>query len=221
MFEMFLDFLVDGAAAVPPEKVLQNLLVAAALSVVIYAVYYVTYSGVVYNRRFNISLVMMTLITTMIMSIIANSVAMSLGMVGALSIVRFRTAVKDPRDTAYIFWAIATGIGASSNSYHIVCIGVAAVSVIALLLNFGVKGEDKYLVIVRGELRAMAEVRASLFKAYRAGKLRAETVTNTYAEIVYQIKLKKDSDAAQYEKIRDIEGVDYVNMVSQNGETLG
>lgn len=221
MKDMIFNLLYGSSVEVTPLMVLQNLAVATLLALVLYVTYRITFSGVVYSKKFNISLIMLTLISAMVMSIIASSVALSLGMVGALSIVRFRTAVKDPRDTAYIFWAISIGLGTGSGNYYIVGIGTLFVSVAAILLSFGLRGDDKYLVIVRGDVSAMEEVRSALFASYRAGRLRAETVTDTYAEIVYQVKLKNDSAVIDYEKIRAIEGVTYVNLVAQNGETLG
>ena len=221
MRDMLFNFLYDTSADITPLMVVQNLTTAVILGLVIYATYRITFSGVVYSKKFNISLIMLALISAMVMSIIASSVALSLGMVGALSIVRFRTAVKDPRDTAYIFWAISIGLGTGTGSYYIVSIGTLFIALMSVLLSWGINGDDKYLVIVRGRLEAMGEVRSALFKIYRAGKLRAETVTESYAEIVYQVKLNKDDNSREYERIRAIEGVEYINLVAQNGETLG
>ncbi len=223
MKDMIFNFLYDSTAATTPLMVLESLAVACALALVVFVTYRVTFSGVVYSARFNISLVMLTLISTVVMNIIANSVALSLGMVGALSIVRFRTAVKDPRDTAYIFWAISIGLGTGSQSYYIVAIGTIMIAVLTVLFSFGIQGDDKYLIIVRGEIDTMDlnEVRAILFASYRAGKLRAETVTGSYVEVVYQVKLRRDSDVTSYEKLHAVKGVSYVNLVSQSGETLG
>ena len=89
------------------QNVILNFAAACILSLLIYLSYRVSHSGAVYSRKFNVSLVMLTLVTTLVMNVIGNNIALSLGMVGALSIVRFRTAIKDSRDTVYIFWAIA------------------------------------------------------------------------------------------------------------------
>ncbi len=142
-------------------------------------------------------------------------------MVGALSIVRFRTAVKDSKDTTFIFWAIAIGLGAGSNNYYIVVVGTIFVAVVTVILSFGFKDKETYLVIVRSDLTALEEVRAKLFSTYKASELRSETITSDYAEIVYQIKFNKDYDINEYEKIKAIDGVHFINLVSQNGETLG
>lgn len=213
--------LYNSSIAVAPFDMLKNLGVAALLGLIVYLTYRLTFAGVVYSKKFNITLIMLTIISTMVMTIIGSSVALSLGMVGALSIVRFRTAVKDPRDTAYIFWAISVGLGTGSGNYMIASLGTLAVALLTIIFSFGMKTDDKYLVIVRGRLEVMEEVRSALFKVYRKGKLRAETVTENYCEIVYQIKMKKADDNTEYEKIREIEGVSFINIVAQNGETLG
>ena len=92
------------------EEIAGQILVAAALGFVIYLSYFLAHAGTVYSRKFNVSLVTLTVLTTVVMTAIGNNVALSLGMVGALSIVRFRTAIKDSRDTVYIFWAIVAGL---------------------------------------------------------------------------------------------------------------
>jgi uncharacterized membrane protein YhiD involved in acid resistance len=221
MRDLLYNILYDSSVAVAPFDMIKNLSVAALLAIVIYITYRLTFSGVVYSKKFNITLVMLCIISTMVMTIIGSSIALSLGMVGALSIVRFRTAVKDPRDTAYIFWAISVGLGTGSGNYMIAIIGTAAVALLTIIFSIGIQMDNKYLVIVRGDIEKMEDIRAALFKNYRQGKLRAETITPDYAEIVYQIKMKRSSKSADYESIRNIEGVLYINIVAQNGETLG
>lgn len=215
------NLLYESSTAVSPIMALESMAMALVLGIIVCITYKITYSGVSYSKKFNISLIMLSLITTMVMNILGSSLALSLGMVGALSIIRFRTAVKDPRDTTYIFWAISIGLGAGSTNYYIVIIGTIFVAGIAVLASFSLKNDNSYLVIVRGKSDSMTEVRAALFAAYRACKLRAETVTDEYTEIVYQIKLKKADQVINYEKIKKIEGVNFVNMVARDGETLG
>lgn len=221
MKEYLYNLLYDGSVAVSPLFAVQNMTIALILAIFVSLTYKITYSGVSYSRKFNTSLLMMSLITTMVMNILGSSLALSLGMVGALSIIRFRTAVKDTRDTTYIFWAIAIGLGAGSTNYYIVAVGTVFITVISILLTFGLKEREAYLVIIRSDIKSLEEVRAILFQTYKASKLRAETITNEYVEIVYQVKLKKNSDIMAYEKLETIEGVHFINMVSQDGETLG
>lgn len=221
MKDYLFNLLYEGSAGISPFMAVQSMTIALALSIFVALTYKLTYSGVAYSKKFNTSLIMMSLITTMVMNILGSSLALSLGMVGALSIVRFRTAVKDSKDTTFIFWAIAIGLGAGSNNYYIVVVGTIFVAVVTVILSFGFKDKETYLVIVRSDLTALEEVRAKLFSTYKASKLRSETITSDYAEIVYQIKFNKDYDINEYEKIKAIDGVHFINLVSQNGETLG
>lgn len=221
MKEYIYNLIYDTSSSISPLFAFQNMVIALLLAIIVCVTYRITYSGVSYSKKFNTSLMMMTLITTMVMNILGSSLALSLGMVGALSIVRFRTAVKDPRDTTYIFWAIGIGLGAGSSNYYIVIIGTIFVTIISILSSIGFKNKEVYLVIVRGDLDSLDDVRSSLFNAYKAGKLRAETITDDYAEIVYQVVLKDKEGIEDYEKIKNIKGVRFVNMVSKDGETLG
>lgn len=221
MKEFLYNLLYEGSTTVSPIFVIQNMGVALVLALVVCGTYKITYSGVSYSKKFNTSLLMMSLITTMVMNILGSSLALSLGMVGALSIVRFRTAVKDPRDTTYIFWAISIGLGAGSSNYYIIAIGSVLVAIISLIADLSFKGKDVYLVIVRGDLDSLEEIRSALFKAYKASKLRAETITDEYAEVVYQVRLRDGEGIGQYEEIKKIEGVYFVNMVARDGESLG
>ena len=100
MREQLLNYLSMNTGALTLEDVLLNFFVAAVIGVVIFLSYRLSHGGAAYSARFNVSLVMLTLVTTLVMNVIGNNIALSLGMVGALSIVRFRTAIKDPRDTA-------------------------------------------------------------------------------------------------------------------------
>ena len=221
MKELIYNFFYDSAMATTPMSALINMGIALALAVVICLTYWITFSGVAYSKKFNMSLMMLTLVTPMTMNILGSNLALSLGMVGALSIVRFRTAIKDPRDTAYIFWTISAGLGAGSANYIIVIVGTLVLSAVSIISQFFVSSDENYLVIIRGSSNCTNEVRASLFAAYRAGKLRAETITDDYTEIVYQVKFRKAEDIGIYEMIKNIDGVSSVNVVSKNGEVLG
>ena len=103
-------YLSNNAGSLSLQEILLSFLCAVVLGAVIFISYRFSHVGATYSAKFNVSLWMMTLVTTLIMCVIGNNIALSLGMVGALSIVRFRTAIKDPRDTTYIFWAIAVGV---------------------------------------------------------------------------------------------------------------
>ena len=102
--------LIKDQSAMTWEQIMANILVSGILGLVIFVSYMISHKGTIYSKKFNVSLVVLTVLTSMVMTVIGNNVALSLGMVGALSIVRFRTAIKDSRDTVYIFWTIIVGI---------------------------------------------------------------------------------------------------------------
>ena len=122
------EFIVENLTnteALSVTVILMNNVIALIVAFFIMFTYKISYAGPAYSRKFNISIGSITIITAMIMSIISNNIALSLGMVGALSIIRFRTAVKDVRDATYIFWAIAAGIGCGVSQYVLIVFGSA------------------------------------------------------------------------------------------------
>ncbi len=217
----FLDLFFSAGTTIRPEIALLNMLVAAGLSTIVFFVYKISFSGVAYSKRFNTTLIMLSLITTIVMNILGNSLALSMGMVGALSIVRFRTAIKDPRDTAYIFWAITIGLGCGSGNYFMIGIGTLIVGAVTIILSKSVIDDESYLLIVRCNREAAFSVRQKTEVLYKTFKLRGETITHDQVELVYQIKYKKGKANSSNDSIMNIEGVHTVNMVARNGETLG
>src|SRR5699024_6893218 len=135
---------------------------------------------------FNISLVTLTIITTMVMTVIGNNIALSLGMVGALSVVRFRTAIKDSRDTTYIFWAIAVGIGSGSGAYIVAVIGSIVIFIVLLL--FGrVTNNQRLLLIIRAQRPIEMNVESSVFKQFKKKAfLRVKNTTEDSIEWIYE-----------------------------------
>lgn len=201
--------------------VMLNNLVSLLLSFFIMFLYRVTYSGAAYSRKFNVSLGMITLITTLIMSVISNNIALSLGMVGALSILRFRTAVKDVRDATFIFWCIAVGIGCGVSQYMLVAISSATI-VIFLLVMRQVVPDNKQLLIVRGKIAAQNKVEAAVDSYF--GKSAHRTMKNASSgtcELVYSIsdgslkKAHKKHMVDIVEVLIKIEDVVNVNLVEQ------
>ena len=128
---------------------LVTVVLAFVIGLFVYLIYRLTFSGVIYSKTFNMSLVMLTMVTTMVILIMSNNVKLSLGMVGALSIVRFRTAIKDPIDTVFMFWAIAEGIVLGAGFYLAAIIGAILIGVFMLLLASSKKKASlPYLLIL-------------------------------------------------------------------------
>ena len=222
MKEQLMDYLAANTGALTLEDVLLNFLVAAVLGCVIYLSYRISHSGAAYSARFNVTLVMLTLITALVMNVIGNNIALSLGMVGALSIVRFRTAIKDPRDTAYIFWCIAVGICCGVSEYMIAGIGTAVIFGLMLLFGF-VKSNERYLLVFRGEKKCSEAVERLIEEKFQGGaKLRVKNTTDNISEWIYEIseqqliKAKKGGDLVEY--FMGGASLKTVNIVCQNDE---
>ena len=131
------------------EDILLNIVLAAVLGFFIFLSYAISHRGTIYSRKFNASLVILAVLTGTVMTVIGNNIALSLGMVGALSIVRFRTAIKDSRDTVYIFWSIIVGICCGVGDYAVACIGSAVTFTVILLLGC-IKSDNRMLLITDG-----------------------------------------------------------------------
>lgn len=148
MKEQIYQLFETSSGGVSPEDIALRVLVAAVLGLVIFASYWLSHAGTIYSQKFNINLITLTVLTGTVMTVIGNNIALSLGMVGALSIVRFRTAIKDARDTTYIFWAIICGICCGVGQFMAAGIGSAVVFVILLILG-RVRNDTRTLLVVR------------------------------------------------------------------------
>ncbi len=204
--------------------ILLNNCVTVIIVLFIMFTYRITYSGTAYSRKFNISLGMMTIVTTLIMSVISSNIALSLGMVGALSIIRFRTAVKDVRDATYIFWGIAVGICCGVSQY--ILAAISSVVVFLFLVIFRQVGPDgRLLLIVRSNLAAQNKAEAAVMQHFgKAARRRMKNGTPETCELVYEVSqsaIKKADERAKIDivqKLLKIEGVLNANLVEQTDD---
>ena len=208
------------------EQIILNILVAVILGGVIYLSYYFTHAGGVYSKKFNVSLITLTTLTATVMTVIGNNIALSLGMVGALSIVRFRTAIKDSRDTTYIFWTIIVGICCGVGDYVVACVGSGVVFLVLLVLG-RVKNDNRMLLIIRGARNMERRIEAIVFDYFEAkAMLRVKNTSRESIELIYEmprktylISNKKEKSIA--EMLYELESIEYVNIVTQNDEISG
>ena len=205
------------------EQIVTRIAMAAVLGAVIFISYAVSHKGTIYSRKFNISLVMLAALTGTVMVVIGNNIALSLGMVGALSIVRFRTAIKDSRDTMYLFWAIIVGICCGVGNFFVAAVGSCVVFLV--LLFFGsVKNDSRVLVIIRAARRSESRVESLVFQAFdRKARLRVKNTTQESIELIYEISEKILTNARKKnpnlsDDFYAIDAVEYVNFVMQNDE---
>ncbi|MEG0742329.1 MAG: DUF4956 domain-containing protein [Clostridia bacterium] len=187
------------------------------IGLVIAIVYRRCYRGVLYSPSFTMTLIMLTLITTPVVMCIKNDIALSMGMVGALSIVRFRTAVKDPLDTAYMFWSLTMGILLGAGLYLIAIIVVLTISVLMFVLTFvKLTAPNAYLLVVHYDEYCEAAITSELHRSVKSSKLRSKTLTRAGAEMTYEIRLNERHEVVT--RMLDIEGVHDATLVACQSE---
>lgn len=197
--------------------ILVTLLTAAVCGAVIYLVYRFFNRSVIYNENFNILVILTTVVTSFVIMTISSNVVLSLGMVGALSIVRFRAAVKDPLDIGFLFWGIAAGITAGAQLYWVALLGTAVIAVLYILITIFRKEKKSYLLIVRYDSASEMNVNGVLGGVkYR---LKNKTQTGNNVELTVEVKIKRN-DTTYLSRFNAIEGVESVTLLEYSGEYM-
>ncbi|MCI5662285.1 MAG: DUF4956 domain-containing protein [Clostridia bacterium] len=196
--------------------IIATMVLALVLGCAIAWVYRRNYRGVMFSGNFTLTLIMMTLITAPVVLCIKNSVALSMGMVGALSIVRFRTAVKDPLDTAYMFWALTTGILLGAGQFLLTVVAMVLIAIMmTVLVNIQSKGVNSYLLVIRASAEAERSI-AQLVSGIRIQKLKSKTVNGSSVEMTYEVRVDKPD--ALLNRLNSVPGVIDATLVSYQGE---
>ncbi len=217
IFQGSTDQLTSGGTISIPDLLLA-IGIAFLVGIFIFYVYKMTFTGVLYNRNFNVSIVLLTMVTTLIMRTVTSNLALSLGMVGALSIVRFRTAVKDPMDTVFMFWAVGVGITLGAQFYLLAAIGSLAIGAFVYIMYL-IRGHGSYayLLIVRHDFESTNEVTYALRKLPKGSRLKSKTVSGSGIEVVMEVRLPGENTNIVNELLR-IEGVFDATLVSYQGD---
>ncbi len=211
----------SGLAAEFKSIVPADLFLALGLGFVVGAViaivYRKTYRGVLYSPSFAITLIMLTLITTPVVMCIKSDIALSMGMVGALSIVRFRTAVKDPMDTAYMFWALTMGILLGAGLHLVAIIVVLCIGVLMFVLSIvRFSNPNSYLLVVHYDEYSEQAINAELRRSVKGYKLRSKSLTRAGAEMTYEVRLNERHELVT--RMLDIDGVHDATLVACQSE---
>lgn len=203
-----------------------QIVMSLVLGLAIFISYKLSHTGTIYSKKFNSSLVILSVLTGTVMTVIGNNLALSLGMVGALSIVRFRTAIKDSRDTVYIFWAIIVGICCGVGDYTVALIGSIVVFVITILLG-RVKNDNRILLIIRADKSIDRKIESIVFSYFnRKAILKVKNTTENSTELIYELSSKVYNSVNKREKditelLYELGAVEYVNIVTQSDEISG
>ena len=221
MIRQLEEFLIDLFS--PPSQlqsltgsqVLLNLSIAFICGVVIFLVYRYFNNSVVYSVRFNMLIVMVCVVTSLIIITIGANLVLTLGMVGALSIVRFRAAVKDPLDVGFLFWGVAAGLTAGAQLYSVALIGTGFISVIYIILTLVRLEKHSYLVIIRYAPEAEETVKG-LIKPL-GSRVKNKTAADTFSEITIEARVSR-GDTSFVDDIKKAEGVEAVTLVEYTGD---
>lgn len=212
------------SVGVPVDDLIVRVLVSVVIGLAIFVSYWISHAGTIYSQKFNINLITLTVLTATVMTVIGNNIALSLGMVGALSIVRFRTAIKDARDTTYIFWAIICGICCGVGQFMAAAIGSVAVFIVLLILG-RVRNDVRTLIVVRSARSQELPVEGAVYDYFKGRAMqRVKNTTEDSVEFMFEVsrgmlnKAQKRAERPLTEELYALGGVEYVNIVAQSDE---
>ena len=197
------------------------LVLAFGVGLFVFFIYKKTYSGVMYSSSFGVTLIALTMITTLVILAVTSNVVLSLGMVGALSIVRFRTAIKEPMDIAFLFWSIAAGIVLAAGMIPLAVMGSVLIGVILLIFANRKADVDPYIVVLSCEGNE-SEKAAAAYLAQQTNKciVKSKTARKGSVELNMEVRLK-DDNTDFINKLADLPGVQNAVLVSYNGDYMG
>ncbi|MBR6689839.1 MAG: DUF4956 domain-containing protein [Bacilli bacterium] len=199
------------------DKIILSLIVAFVIGVFIVYIYKKTYSGVVYSKSFSLCIILLGMVTAMVIRTISSNLALSLGMVGALSIVRFRTAIKEPTDTVFMFWSITAGIMTGAGLYIVAIIaslGIGILYFVGYMLGF--KAKHQYLFIVKYDA-SIDDIIIRQIKKLPKTKLKSKSISKNTVELTFELELK-DNDAKVLDSFKNIDGVSSVSVISYQND---
>ncbi len=219
--DIFKSSFLENVASVSILDMVLAMVLAFGLGLFIYLIYKKTYQGVMYSSSFGLTLVALTMITTLVILAVTSNVVLSLGMVGALSIVRFRTAIKEPLDIAFLFWAIAAGIVLAAGMIPLAVFGSIVIGLILLFFANRKESSDPYITVLRCS-SSESEKAASAFLQEKVSKcvVKSKTVRKDQIELTMEIRLK-DDNTDFINALAGIEGVESAVLVSYNGDYMG
>ena len=219
--DIFKSSFLENVTAVSLPDMALALVLSFCLGLFIYFVYKKTYSGVMFSRTFGGSLVAMTMITTMVILAVTSNVVLSLGMVGALSIVRFRTAIKEPMDIAFLFWAIAGGIVLAAGMIPLAIVGSLIIGLIMIVFCNRKTVEKPFIAVITcTDAEAEKRVADYLNSQVKKAVVKSKSAQKGNIELSYEVSLK-DDDTGFITSLSDMEGISSAVLVSYNGDYMG
>ncbi len=218
--DIFKSSFLENVNAIPAFDMVLAMALAFALGLFIFFIYKKSYAGVMYSASFGVTLIGMTMVTALVILAVTSNIVLSLGMVGALSIVRFRTAIKEPSDIVFLFWAIAAGIVLAAGLIPLAIFGSLLIGLVLLVFSRHKSFDKPFILVVHCE-DAASEKRAREFVQQKVKKLtvKSKSVTPGCIELNYEIRLK-DADTDFINTLAELPGVSHTVMVSYNGDYM-
>ena len=210
-------FLEFQSAGLTIADIATSLLITFVISLLIFWLYKKSFRGVLYTHSFNVSLVMISLVTALVIMTISTNLILSLGMVGALSIVRFRTAVKDPLDIVFMFWAIAIGIANGAMQFELAIVGSFFIAIVVVILSNIKLQNHPYLLVMHYKNVDEKEILIQLNNIIKSYKLKSKTVSNDLVELTLEVRVKKHN-ISFVDEISKIHNVKDLGLVSYEGD---
>ena len=220
--DIFKSSFLENVTAVSLTDMALSLVLSFCLGLFIYFVYKKTYAGVMFSKAFGGSLLAMTMITTMVVLAVTSNVVLSLGMVGALSIVRFRTAIKEPMDIAFLFWAIAGGIVLAAGMIPLAIIGSVIIGIIMIVFCNRKSSQKPYIAVISCENSDVEHKVADYLNSHTDKTVvKSKSARKDGIELSCEVTLKENNNTDFITELSAMEGVSSAVLVSYNGDYMG
>ena len=218
--DIFKSSFLENVNAIPVFDMVLAMVLAFAVGLFIFFIYKKSYAGVMYSASFGVTLIGLTMVTALVILAVTSNIVLSLGMVGALSIVRFRTAIKEPSDIVFLFWAIAAGIVLAAGLIPLAIFGSLLIGLILLVFSRHKSFDQPYILVIHcADAEAEQASRAYVAANVKKLSLKSKSVAKGCIELNYEVRLK-DADSDFINTLSDLPGVSHTVMVSYNGDYM-
>ena len=201
-----------------PNVILKTIFISLIFSTIIYFTYKASYYTINYNKKFNTTLIMITFITTVLMELVQINLAVSLGMLGSLSLVRFRTNVKDTRDIGFIFWSIFAGLASATGAIFLCGVSSIILSILMITTSKLRLKDNKLLLVIRGQNVNLNNIEEIFLKEKIKTNIKAKNILSDSFELVYEINTSKSKENLLIDNLINFKGIDSVNLLVPNTE---
>lgn len=219
-----LEILQSSTGQVVEPVSLSEVFISLAFTGILAGIMYFTFKNsrpeLVYDPKFNVTLVMISIVVTLMLQLVGSNLALSVGIMGSLSIVRFRTNTKDPRDLGFVFWSMAIGLASATSNWVIGLVGSVVLALFIIWTSDKAISSNVMLVVIRGSEANVPQIADTVLRNVSNARLKAQNLLGESFEVVYEIKTTHEIEQRVVSEIMTIEGVDSVNMLAPSAEVF-